>query len=150
MEPGISEVPDVYWVSGFLNIEYLSGNISWKIPPGFYFIKNEHPDIPVWAAPMQNGWSGPHDEFLGIAAGHRVRIFNKPGLHFSRTYLVLPLWLAAVVTVILPGFAAVRYFRMRKLARQGVCAHCGYDLRATPDCCPECGTIPSKKEIISN
>jgi hypothetical protein len=69
----------------------------------------------------------------------------------SSNTVTLPDWFIALLFLILPSMAIVRIFRRRILARQGHCAICGYDMRATPDRCPECGTIPPKKrETISN
>jgi hypothetical protein len=47
----------------------------------------------------------------------------------------LPFWLLAPMSI-----AGILRSRRRKLPTSGVCRNCGYDLRATPDRCPECGT----------
>ena len=49
-----------------------------------------------------------------------------------------------IASMILPLQACRRWWRTMRLTKLGCCTGCGYDLRATPDRCPECGMIPTK------
>lgn len=57
----------------------------------------------------------------------------------------VPFWAVAVLTGMLPVSWLLRHARRRQLRgriAQGLCPQCGYDLRASPDRCPECGVVP--------
>jgi hypothetical protein len=67
---------------------------------------------------------------------------NVPRSDRRYDWLVLPCWMAAALFALLPAHQAYGLSRSRaaRRASAGQCAKCGYDLRATPDRCPECGT----------
>jgi hypothetical protein len=55
----------------------------------------------------------------------------------------VPLWLCSLLS----GYYGVRFLRRAREPLPGHCTVCGYDLRATPDRCPKCGTIPQSPAI---
>jgi hypothetical protein len=52
--------------------------------------------------------------------------------------------LVVAVTAVLPAGWLIRVLRVRRRTSRGLCPACGYDLRATPGRCPECGSIPTR------
>jgi hypothetical protein len=53
--------------------------------------------------------------------------------------LVVPYWLLVALTGLPPWRWLTLWRRSRKRHERGRCHACGYDLRATPERCPECG-----------
>ena len=62
----------------------------------------------------------------------------------------LHLWIPATIMSAGPAWIARRWLRGHRRRLLGLCDRCGYDLRATPDRCPECGTVPPKKETMTS
>jgi hypothetical protein len=73
--------------------------------------------------------------FLGLAMLVGVTAGRESGL------MAIPLTLLAGVYSFLV-FMRIRVIRWNRRFAKGLCAYCGYDLRATENECPECGAKP--------
>jgi hypothetical protein len=95
------------------------------------------------------GWHQHAPLSYAEAGGAQGTFFNRFGFGFNVSQngsyatrqLACPYWFIMLLTAILPAARlAARRRRARRLRmRPGLCRHCGYDCRATPDRCPECG-----------
>jgi hypothetical protein len=74
---------------------------------------------------------------LGFAGDSTGKLLSK-----FYTWAVMPMWLLELVMGVIPAAWLHRRAIARRAAGIGLCPACGYDLRATPDRCPECGAVP--------
>lgn len=66
--------------------------------------------------------------------------------YLGQWYAQCPHWALFAITALLPLARGWRALRRRRRG-PGVCPKCGYDLRASPDRCPECGRARTPDEL---
>jgi hypothetical protein len=69
---------------------------------------------------------------------------NQLPVIWKWTAVVIPDAYLLALFAALPAVRLYRHIRRRYRVLPGHCRKCGYDLRATPDRCPECGAMAAK------
>jgi hypothetical protein len=64
----------------------------------------------------------------------------EPGLGMVGYRSRMPDWFLIAIFAAMPALCAISLYRARRRNHVGLCPSCNYDLRATPERCPECGT----------
>jgi hypothetical protein len=90
----------------------------------------------------------PTISFAGFGFGSHVE--DRDGYHARSVVLCAPGWFLAMLAAVLPARAvALRRGELRQRRMEGkMCVRCGYDLRGTPDRCPECGHVTENLVVI--
>ena len=66
--------------------------------------------------------------------------------------VLFPWWILFLVAAMIPSASFMLFLwrrHRRKTSVDGLCPHCGYDLRASPNRCPECGAAVATKPVAS-
>jgi hypothetical protein len=110
----------------YLSIEGASGLIIYQGPPG--------------TPPLL--WS-----YVAGRGARATPLWN--GYRTGPSTLYFAFWKVVLALAALPAMWLISRFRLDRSVAEGYCKKCGYDLRATPNRCPECGSVPERISFSS-
>jgi hypothetical protein len=99
--------------------------------------------------------TAPTIRFLGFHETTYFMWYGGPSMHLVRR-LTIPAWPLALIGLTMPikwslgSIIGLRARRAAKCRERGVCPCCGYDVRVTPDRCPECGWTTTSADAPHN
>lgn len=88
------------------------------------------------AAPYWPGTHSPPSIWRRIGFCSERTVWTNSMGYLDSRYVTIPLWLISILAALPPTLLLVS--RSRHPNAPGLCPACGYDLRATPERCPEC------------
>src|SRR5438067_12482089 len=131
-----------YWWTD--DLWYVRGADSWGIGQSggeLYFMNYRKA-----RSPSEHGFGALHEgrqkrpyAFYNWVLGFAFRWDNRAS-RTSYRGVAIPIWAVEVTAAIIASWMVRSARRNRRLSMPGICSKCGYDLRATAERCPECGT----------
>jgi hypothetical protein len=136
---------------GVLRLSDWSGWVDRRADDPFPLVALRVPDEPIWTwsctsmVPFRPFWRTRADEWIPVQGGHPAQAYT--GGRWAHRWVEVQYWFPAILLGAAPAARAAaavrRARRRRRFARAGLCVGCGYDVRATPGRCPECGLEPT-------
>jgi hypothetical protein len=108
----------------------------WQDPTGFHHSTDKED------GPLEDGERLPGSRQWFKGGGFWLVTGERWGdYHYA---IFFPAWFVCGLFLLPTAFVLRKRIRRTQLPPTGLCVLCGYDLRATPDRCPECGIVPAK------
>jgi hypothetical protein len=147
----------IMWALNLAEASYMTSDghffeFKSRLEGGFelkYGVRAELDKLPL--LPVRKSWGGFMVETWQMGAIEYTDHGQKTIFYLKTQALRFPRWcmgMIAALAGILPGMWAYRRSCEREQDRRrarGECAVCGYDMRSSPQRCPECGTAPPAK-----
>ena len=103
---------------------------TWAYESGPPNIPGRRPPTAEWSMAFRHGpTSGPAGD---SPRSFRILSYSALGVRWA---------LVTALSSLLPVGRVALFLHRRRAKKPGCCAKCGYDLRASPERCPECGTL---------